>query len=653
MNNFCENIFYKKRLNTINVNIGGVNIGNGNPIAIQSMLNVPTTDIKACISQILELESAGCDIVRLAVPNMESVKALSEIRDILVKKGVRTPIVADVHFNPKLAMEVVDFTDKVRINPGNYCEKVDFSSGIMNEQKYSDALKHIEEEFSKLIEALRKGKKALRIGSNHGSLSQRIMLKYGNTPAGMVESAIEYLNIATKLGFHNIVFSMKSSTPRITIEAYRLLVKRMREIGTIYPLHLGVTEAGSEVDGRVKSAVGIGALLEDGIGDTIRVSLTENPVHEIPVAKDIVNIQNKNHSTYNTIKCFMDNFSLKTAIKGLQAYIGKLEDFFKSNTTFNDKLFIEYKLPYSLNNARRILYDNNKPVHILQIDKDQFNTSILGEIENYNHLNLSLTALSRKTIAEYSKYACKFDITINNTFDLKKSKNILNLCNSIRKPLQVNFNSNNPDWFVHLNDILEMELNTMLIIGIKGDDPVHSIRLLLKTLLDKELHHPICYIIEPQQNKATDNDILELSMKLGNLLIDKLIHMVSIRNDVDCKLVNTVYDILQASGILYTRAEIVSCPACARTVYDIQSLSHDVKETFGHLRGIKIAVMGCRVNGIGEMGDADFGFIGSGQGKVDMYKKKEVIKKHIDLDNAIVELKTLLKNEKIWVEINN
>jgi len=617
---YCESLLYRKRLKTIEVNVGNVKIGGDNPIVVQSMLNVPTTNIQACVNQTIELHQAGCQLVRLAVPNLESVRNLEEIKNNLLQRNCNVPLVADVHFQSNIAIECAKYVEKVRINPGNFCEITHYNKTNPIEKIKNEPLKHIEETFSKLIEIAETRKIAIRIGVNHGSLSNRILSLYGNTVNGMVESAIEYLQIAKKLNFHNIVISMKASNPKTMIEAYRMLVNRMYSFGTLYPLHIGVTEAGFGVTGRVKSSVGIGSLLVDGLGDTIRVSLTENPVNEIPVAKELANLYNQNQIeetiTKNTNIIILSQKPTRVLSKVIR--INDIE-------IGGDNAVIVERVSHIANNNKDTYNQKHRPIELVSIDIDSI-SSLKNYLEDYY----------------------KFNIQIEHIDDIALLSNAIELVKNRNKIIQINFVCNN-NWMETVEKCLSTINNNNIIIGLISNDIVHNYRILYTFLLNKGFNNPVNIIVD-SLNKNTV-DVLKASSELGSLFNDGFGNIVSIRNYDDIiYAINIIYDILQACNIRITSAEIVSCPSCGRTQYNIEKTATLIKSKLSHLKGLKIAVMGCIVNGVGEMGNADFGYIGGKKGKVNLYMKKTCVKKNIDEKDALNELISIIKQAGKWEE---
>jgi len=523
--------------------IGDIAIGNTNPIRIQSMTSTDTNDVEATIQQCLRLIDAGCELIRITTPGIKEVEALKNIHRKLRGMGIKTPLIADVHYNPKVAEEAARFVEKVRINPGNYSDRNTRSKIHFTDAEYEQELEKIKLNLQPLIKICKAHNTAIRIGTNHGSLSQRITSKYGDTPLGMVESAMEFVKICEDYQFYNIVLSMKSSNVKVMVQAYRLLVHRMLEENMNYPLHLGVTEAGNSIEGRIKSAAGIGTLLEEGIGDTIRVSLTEEPEEEIPVAKLILN-------KYNPIRKF----------------------------------------------------DPNKPNYFSKINPFEYNRRNSLVVENIGGSNVPIVVGNKDTLADYS--AIDIDKLLNHVL--------------------VSFS-------VHTEDIVKTKQR-------------------INTLYEQGFETPI---IIKRAYSDLDNDefIIRAAIDFASLQIDGLGDGIWIKNtSYDGDLVKLSKQILQACGNRITATEYISCPSCGRTQYNIHEALKKVKIATNHLVGLKIAVMGCAVNGPGEMADAHYGYVGSGKGKVNLYKSRNLIKSGIPEENAVDELVQLIILSGDWVD---
>ncbi|NGX41006.1 MAG: 4-hydroxy-3-methylbut-2-en-1-yl diphosphate synthase (ferredoxin) [Candidatus Anoxychlamydiales bacterium] len=601
-----------KKFKTREVFISNIAIGANNPIRIQSMTNTKTEDIDATVAQILALENEGCEIARVTVQGKKQAYALEHIKNALVKKNSKIPIVADIHFYPPAAYIAADFVDKIRINPGNFAEKrAVFKETILTEIEYQDELKKAEEKLVLLIDKLKKNKVALRIGVNHGSLSDRIMTRYGNTIKGMVESAIEYANILIKHDFHNIVFSMKSSSSFITIEAYRALVEKMLKLGWDYPLHLGVTEAGDKDDGIIKSSVGIGALLLDGIGDTIRVSLTEDPTKEIEPAKKLVKLCS-NRSKKQTTQ-FSDNSYLIKSISNRKTLLA-------IKTTKED-------------NITTLRDDKLNLIDIFYLENYKNPKEILEFIKNLK--NLKKTIISKLDIEDTTKiYSLKsypknsdkrFVLEITSKDDYEKIKNLSPLF-IIYKPL----NSNIEKVREFRSFLQKNNLNIDVILNLEYIGSLDDIKILASSEIGLILYERLVtgILLETKEKSKENNS------QINNLELS--------------------LNILQACNLKKYKTEFIACPSCGRTLFNIQKALQKIKEKTSHLPDLKIAVMGCIVNGPGEMQGSDFGYVGANTGKIDLYVNQKCIEKNIDEKDAVDKLILLMKKQGKWKEkINN
>lgn len=586
--NFYSSLQSYQRRHTHEVQIGDIPLGGINPIRIQTMTSTKTTDTKLSVEQIIRCVKAGSEYIRLAVPKPSDVENLHEIKKVLLSQGYTIPVVADVHFNAKLALQSADIVDKVRINPGNFADRKRFTTISFSEEEYTNELQRIEKTLIPLIEKCKKNKVALRIGTNHGSLSDRIMSRFGDTPEGMSESSMEFLRILKKHDFNNVVISMKSSNTRVMVYATRLLISQMNKEDMDYPVHLGVTEAGEGEDGRIKSAVGIGTLLMDGIGDTIRVSLTEEPEEEIPVAKKIVS--------------YVLSQANGKASFPVPAYPCNPFEFNKRKTKNID-----------------IFGGTNVPVIIFsEIIKTQ--TGLQPDIpvgdSNYNWY---------KNANEYFKK---------------------------ENPEKSSF------LFVKTNDItlkliekINLSGNTILILQSKSNNRFADIRSAISYLNENNCQAPVIASLNYDENNLEDLQ-LKASIDLGGLLIDGLLDGIYLENRGNIppdEIVNTSFSILQAARVRTSKTEYISCPSCGRTLFDIQQATRKIREKTSHLKNVKIGIMGCIVNGLGEMADADYGYVGAGPGKINLYKNKLLIKKNLPEDAAVSELIALIKDNGDWV----
>jgi (E)-4-hydroxy-3-methylbut-2-enyl-diphosphate synthase len=600
---FCENPFVYRRRKTREVKIGIVGVGGDNQIRVQSMITCDTMDTGASIQQTIELVNAGCEIVRITAPTVKDARNLEQIVKGLLERCCNVPIVADIHFKPEAAMEAAKWVDKVRINPGNYADSKKFVIREYTDEQYAGELNRIRERFSPLVDLCKKRGIAMRIGTNHGSLSDRILNRYGDTPLGMVESALEFARIARDLDYHDFIFSMKASNPKIMIAAYRLLVARLNELGPDwnYPLHLGVTEAGEGEDARIKSAIGIGSLLADGIGDTIRVSLTEDSPHEIPVANALVeNIDktsNAQPSTPNAQLSF-DPYSYQRRTTGTIAVAGigdpghrtklggaELMRVVVRQTNF-DK--IAHKIDKMGDYKPEIIYEN---ANIVEIDpRDE-------------------TAIAK--------------------------------LNAERNPQ-----------FVTVGDDVDFAVIPAFRLLAKRLQPRHPI--LLKDVLNCRASVSDAAEKDGVSQKRPTNfleTLLTASTNIGSLLCDGIGDAILVEGEeAPGQALRLSYNILQAAGSRIFKTDYVACPSCGRTLFNLQTTTAKIKETTSHLKGVKIAIMGCIVNGPGEMADADFGYVGGAPGKVNLYVGKTAVKFNIPEAEAVDQLKDLIREHGKWVD---
>ncbi|MEA3496958.1 MAG: (E)-4-hydroxy-3-methylbut-2-enyl-diphosphate synthase [Bacteroidota bacterium] len=572
--------------------IGEIPLGGKNSVRVQSMTNTDPADIEATVNQIIELSEAGSEYVRITIPAIKNAKDLKAIKELLKKKNCNVPIITDVHFNPKVAKIAARIVEKVRINPGNFAEIKQSKKDVFTEKENNEALEKIKIQFSSLINICKKHNTALRIGTNHGSLSERILNRFGNTPLGMAESALEYLRICQELDFHNIVLSMKASNPQFMIEACRILVNKMKIENMNYPLHLGVTEAGEGEDARIKSAIGIGTLLLDGIGDTIRVSLAEDPVEEIPFAKALVeNCKKRQESNSFVLKNKIFNTANTSEIKKLSDKVIVISDFSSQSKTKADFYFIE--------NIESIPKTDKKIIY--KFDKN------IKQLENLFPLFNSEQYLKNK------KPDTLHFLKISNS-DFKKE--LLEEIKKNKKLVIVLKEKNNWDYWKSFSLLSENEINNPVVLFYNADAKTKS-----KLLIDS-------------------------SLDLGSILIEGAGNGIWINGDYE----KLSFDILQASKRRISKTEFVICPTCGRTSYNLQKVSLEIKAKLSHLKGLQIGIMGCIVNGLGEMGDADYGFIGSVKNKVNLYRKKDLVKSNIYLKDAVSELVKLIKTDGKWVE---
>lgn len=636
-----------QRRKTSTVNIGNLHIGSDYSIVPQSMTTTDTMDTQKSVEQIIRMVNTGCELVRLTAPSINEAQNLADIKKTLLENGINVPLVADIHFTPNAAELAAKIVEKVRVNPGNYADKKKFDTIDYTDEEYQEEIDRIREKFVPLIKICAANGTALRIGTNHGSLSDRIMSRYGDTALGMVESAMEFLRIAKDENFHNIVLSMKSSNPQVMVQAYRLLVKTMDENNMQYPLHLGVTEAGDGDDGRIKSALGIGALLEDGIGDTVRVSLTEDPEFEVPVAQKLIERYNKiQQENYPQIDL---NNSTKTDWSAFEYKRRESHEVYNFGAHQVPRVIIDF----SENTALKP-FDLAAIGHIYDASIDKWHMSDLGADFIYlgDHECSFMLPMGLKAIYNSSVWNLVSDKT--NAFPLFSTEEILQRKHKIANSSSLNFvkliaETVTENLIAQANEIK----NVVFIIESNADNPMTILREFFFKLNDWNVKNPIVLA----HNYGSENDeerfMLHCSTDFGGLLIDGFgdgIFMTA--SVIENKRINQIaFGILQAARTRISKTEYISCPSCGRTLFDLQETTALIRSRTDHLKGIKLAIMGCIVNGPGEMADADYGYVGSGVGKITLYKGKEVVKRNIPSENAVNELIELIKDHGDWVEL--
>ncbi|MGF2413037.1 (E)-4-hydroxy-3-methylbut-2-enyl-diphosphate synthase [Ferruginibacter sp.] len=666
---YSESLTSYKRLTTREVKVGNLLLGNNHPIRVQTMTTTDTMDTMATVEQSIRCIEAGAELVRITAPSKKEAENLQNIKDELRKRGYNTPLVADIHFTPNAAEIAATIVEKVRVNPGNYVDKKKFEQIEYTDAEYAEEIERIRERFTPLVLICKQHGTAMRIGTNHGSLSDRIMSRYGDTANGMVESAMEFLRIARSEDYHQIILSMKSSNPQVMVQAYRLLIKHMmEEFGECYPLHLGVTEAGDGEDGRIKSAIGIGTLLEDGIGDTIRVSLTEDPELEIPVCKDIVSRYQDNAQTntapINKLQYSPFEYKRRETIEVFN--IGKkhvpvvVADYMHAETIAHQDL---QAIGYTYNEATDKWNIGDAAADYIYTGKKVINFNLPGTV---------------KIICDYNTWGNGIANNLEH-FDEEKYFPLYQLgqfINPEKKSPILNFVSidtadTNPE-------LLDEEL--ALIKKIAADETVvfclyssaknsmQSVRAFVNSLMEQQIKAPVILAVE-SEHTSIDEQLINFATESGALFLDGMGDGIWLMND-PAKLINqkvtgrtyletksnhqfinnTSFSILQAVRTRISKTEYISCPSCGRTLFDLQETTAKIRAVTNHLKGLKIAIMGCIVNGPGEMADADFGYVGSGPGKITLYKGKEVVKRNIDSNIAVDELINLLKENDAWVE---
>ena len=621
-------------------------MGSDYPIRIQSMTTTDTMDTEKTVEQSIRMIESGCEYIRITAPSINEAQNLQNIIDELRKRGYNTPLVADIHFTPNAAEVAARIVEKVRINPGNFADKKKFETLDYNDAEYEEELERIKQKFTPLIHICKEHGTAMRIGTNHGSLSDRIMSRYGDTPLGMVESALEFLRICRSEDYHNIVLSMKSSNPQVMVQAYRLLVQRMDMENMHYPLHIGVTEAGDGDDGRIKSAIGIGTLLEEGLGDTVRVSLTEDPEFEAPVAKILVERYNTPAPTELIAEDFSDSLKVK-----------------------------EHYSPFSYQKRKTIEIANIGGHQLPRVVADFSNLTTITEFELQQVGHIYDAALDKWHMTEQG---CDYIYAKNNIinfmlpnglkaiYDYDTWEKLADRENAF--PLiEIGNTKENITWhpklnFVYIDNLSQISKlnhipeNAVLVlapiaIGGKHARPLTILREMIWGLMYYSIKNPV--IIKASYSEPKEKTILYSSTDMGALLIDGMGDGVWLNCPaVPLNETNTIaFGILQAARLRISKTEYISCPSCGRTLFDLQETTAMIRSRTEHLKGLKIAIMGCIVNGPGEMADADYGYVGSGPGKITLYKGKDIVKRNINSENAVDELIQLIADNGDWVEV--
>jgi (E)-4-hydroxy-3-methylbut-2-enyl-diphosphate synthase len=656
---YCNSLTQYSRYKTREVNVGAIPLGGNNPIRIQSMTTTDTMNTLATVEQTIRMVEAGCEYVRITAPSINEAKNLEEIRKELKVRGYNVPLIADIHFTPNAAEMAARIVEKVRVNPGNYVDKKKFDLIEYTDAEYQEELDRIRERFTPLVKICKEYGTAMRIGTNHGSLSDRIMSRYGDTPLGMVESALEFLRICEDENYHNIVLSMKASNPQVMVQAYRLLINKMEAEGMNYPLHLGVTEAGGGEDGRIKSALGIGALLEDGIGDTIRVSLTEDPEFEAPVAISLAN-RYKVRENHKPIKEIDES---------------PIDPF-----VYNRRKSFEV-LSIGGSNVPRVVadYSNRK----ITSQKDLIDIGYTYD-EPTDKWNLSDIAAD---LIYLGNNILPFDCPngLNAIYDFGTWKDLENIYNSYpiftaNEFIDVNKKSNELNFVsVSINDLSNILTNKIkndkTVVLILETENLHGMAEQRRTFFEfkeKEITNPV--IIKRNYSQITFEYLqLYSSTDLGTLLIDGFgdgvwLSVADLKSEIDKsgayvksfikksetkeKVVNRLlFNILQAARQRISKTEYIACPSCGRTLFDLQETTEMIRKRTEHLKGVKIAIMGCIVNGPGEMADADYGYVGSGVDKITLYREKNIVRRNIPAKNAVDELIDLIREDGNWVEL--
>ena len=662
---YCNSLTEYSRFKTRVVNIGDIPCGGDYPIRIQSMTTTDTMDTKATVEQTIRMVESGCDYVRITAPSKLEAQNLEKIKKELRSRGYTVPLIADIHFTPNAAELAARIVEKVRINPGNYADRKKFQTIEYTDANYEAELERIREKFTPLVKVCKEYGTAMRIGTNHGSLSDRIMSRYGDTPLGMVESALEFVRICEDLNYYDIVLSMKASNTQVMVQAYRLLIKTMEEEGMNYPLHLGVTEAGGGEDGRVKSALGIGTLLEDGLGDTIRVSLTEDPEYEAPVAISLA-----------------QRYTSRSGHKKIKPIENESKD------PFNYERRHSFELSgFGGSNVPRVVADFSKRKIITQNDLNDVGYFYNAETDKWNMNDLA---------ADVLYLGCEdipFDIPngLKAVYDFNfwtklenKSKgfplmDVSQYLNSNQKSGELNFvNGDISTFALEVLDKIKHDKTAVMVLETSNIHGVAEQRRIFFDLLMKKVENPVI-VKRSYQNLNLDELRLYSSTDFGSLLIDgfgdgiwaevkdisengkssnehakqEYVRTFVQKHETKEKVINrTLFGILQAARVRISKTEYIACPSCGRTLFDLQDTTDMIRKRTEHLKGVKIAIMGCIVNGPGEMADADYGYVGSGVGKITLYRGKDIVRRNVPTLNAVDSLIEIIKEDGNWLEPN-
>ncbi len=634
--NYCNSLTQYKRFKTREVKVGTLGIGGANPIRIQSMTTTDTMDTEATVAESIRMIKAGCELVRITAPSQKEARNLENIKNELKNQGYNNPIIADIHYTPNAAEIAARIVEKVRINPGNYADKKKFEELEYTNDSYNKELERIKEKFTPLVRICKEYGTAMRIGTNHGSLSDRILSRYGDTPKGMVESAMEFLRICQDENYYDIILSMKASNTRVMVQAYRLLVAEMIKEKMDFPLHLGVTEAGEGEDGRIKSAVGIGTLLADGIGDTIRVSLTEAPEFEIPVAQKLLTHFSdiRNHKKINPItKNPLHSFDYKKRKTNTVLNIGgKNPPIVKADFSQKKKItpasFFALGYNYSIPLDKWHIADMAADyVFVGDHDLDFEVPGTLGIIYNY-----------KKWKKHKKGYPCLTTKEYLNEPNQSDKMNIVYACFS--------------DLTKELKNKLKLDKTAVLLIDTHNNNAIAEQRRLFIELINNNIQTPVV-IGRAYENVSEQQLQLSSSADIGALLLDGLgdgIFVYAPKCSSDQMINSLAFGILQATRTRISKTEYISCPSCGRTLFDLQETTAKIRTVTDHLKGVKIGIMGCIVNGPGEMADADYGYVGTGRGKITLYKERNVVEKNIPEEKAVKALINLIKKNGDWVE---
>lgn len=652
--NYCNSLTAYSRRKSREVYIGNIPLGGHNPIRIQSMTTIDTMDTPGSVEQTIRMVEAGCEYVRITAPSVTEAQNLEEIKKELRLRGYNVPLIADIHFTPNAAELAARIVEKVRINPGNYADKKKFETIEYTESDYQAELDRIRERFTPLVKICKEYGTAMRIGTNHGSLSDRIMSRYGDNPLGMVESALEFLRICEDLNYYDIVLSMKSSNTQVMVQAYRLLVHKLDQEGLKpYPLHLGVTEAGEGEDGRIKSAVGIGALLEDGLGDTVRVSLTEEPELEAPVAGILVDryIKRPGHLPIKPID--------KIPINPFQYERRRTQEILNIGGENVPRVIADMELfgDIEMKDLKNIGHH-----YLPELDKWVMNDIGADYVYTGSHPITFMLPNGLKEILDYQAWGKADDK--ENKFPLLNKKTLSVFSLGKEHPTLNFLRLKLIDLDSETIQVLQENRNIVILLDTDNEHALAEQRRFFFELINLKIEAPVV-ILRKYRNISEEQLQIYAGTDIGGLLVDGLGDGATISSgllfpsnkDKMLKLVKqfnaVTFGVLQAARTRMSKTEYISCPSCGRTLFDLQITTAKIRKRTDHLKGVKIGIMGCIVNGPGEMADADYGYVGSGKGKITLYKGKEVMKRSVPSEKAVDELIEIIRADGKWIEPEN
>jgi (E)-4-hydroxy-3-methylbut-2-enyl-diphosphate synthase len=670
---YCASRFQTIRRRTVEVKVGGVGVGAANPLRVQSMTTSDTQDVAATVKQSIALAEVGCEIVRITAPNVAAAKCLKDIRAQFTAAGFgHIPLVADIHFLPSAAMEAVEHVEKIRVNPGNYADKKKFAVKEYTDADYDEELQRIHDAFSPLVKRARELGRAMRIGTNHGSLSDRIMNRYGDTPLGMVESALEFLRIARAHSYHDIILSMKASNPKVMIQAYRLLVQRMAQEDMHYPLHLGVTEAGDGEDGRIKSAIGIGSLLLDGLGDTIRVSLTEDSVYEIPVAQAIaakvMSLWRDSDPQVSGLRPQVSDSIDPYHFTRREPAVLKLSDRCTVGPEQPPRVIVRVGSPEKLPEAAQALASpklKDTPAEGLLVsvatpgDLAALCETAARVALPVDFLALEIAPTLSPEVLQPLLALVKGRMMLVRAFTAAETEALAAFADLVRRHGQFLAAEIAPADLPAFEPVLRAAGDAGLVFTLSSatgaGHAIGAYRQLIEALKAAGSSAPVWIRNTAATAVRGDNSflskLLEASFLTGSLLCDGIGDLVSIETEADvARATKLTYNVLQGAGARISKTEFVACPSCGRTLFDLQTTTQRIRSQTGHLKGVKIAIMGCIVNGPGEMADADFGYVGGAPGKINLYVGKNCVQYNIPQAEADARLIALIREHGKWVD---